>query len=79
MGPHTQNFRESAALLESAGAAVVVRDAADLGRELTRLLSDGDLRVKLGEAGREAVASRHGAVRETLELVSRFLIPGDHP
>src|SRR5437773_1846786 len=78
-GPHAQNFRESAALLESAGAAVVVRDAADLGRELTRLLSDGDLRVKLGEAGREAVASRHGAVRETLELVSRFLIPGDHP
>jgi spore maturation protein CgeB len=55
----------------------VVRDAAELGREVTRLLSDPALRVKLGEAGYQAVASRHGAVRETLELVSHFLLPGD--
>ena len=77
MGPHTQNFRESAALLESAGAAWVVRDGAQLGRELTRLLSDAGLRTKTGEAGYGAVASRHGAVRETLELVGRFLVPGE--
>jgi 3-deoxy-D-manno-octulosonic-acid transferase len=77
MGPHTQNFRESAALLESAGAAVVVRDGGELGRELTRLLADAPLRAKMGEAGYEAVATRHGAVRETLELVGRFLVPGD--
>lgn len=75
-GPHTTNFREAAALLESAGAALVVRDGAELGRKLARLLGDRDLRVKLGEAGYEAVASRHGAVRETLDLVGRFLYPG---
>ncbi len=74
-GPHTTNFREAAALLESAGAAVVVRDGADLGRELCRLLADRDLRAKLGEAAYDAVAGRHGAVRETLELVGRFLRP----
>jgi 3-deoxy-D-manno-octulosonic-acid transferase len=75
VGPHTGNFRESASLLESAGAAIVVRDAAELGRELRRLLADPDLRAKLGEAGYETVASRHGAVRETLDLVGRFLSP----
>lgn len=75
-GPHTTNFREAAALLESAGAARVVRDGAALGRELARLLGDHELRLKLGEAGYDAVASRHGAVRETLDLVGRFLSPG---
>jgi len=79
MGPHTENFRESAALLEAAGAAAVVRDAGELGRELARLLSDAGLRAKLGEVAYEAAASHRGAVRETLELVSRFLVPGDHP
>src|SRR2546425_566192 len=76
VGPHTGNFRESASLLESAGAALVVRDASELARELRRLLADPDLRAKLGNAGYEAVASRHGAVRETLDLIGRYLYPG---
>jgi 3-deoxy-D-manno-octulosonic-acid transferase len=75
-GPHTENFRESTSLLESVGAALVVRDAAELSSELRRLLADPDLRAKLGDAGYEAVASRHGAVRETLDLIGRYLYPG---
>jgi 3-deoxy-D-manno-octulosonic-acid transferase len=75
-GPHTQNFRESAALLVASGAAAVVLDGAALGRELRRLLADPALCVARGAAGYAAVASRHGAVRETLELVARFLYPG---
>jgi 3-deoxy-D-manno-octulosonic-acid transferase len=76
IGPHTHNFREAVGLLESAAAALVVRDTAELSRELRRLLADPDLRLKLGDAGYEAVASRHGAVRETLDLVGRYLYPG---
>jgi 3-deoxy-D-manno-octulosonic-acid transferase len=76
VGPHVGNFRESTSLLESVGAAVVVRDAAELSRELRRLLADPDLRAKLGDAGYEAIVSRQGAVRETLELVERYLRPG---
>jgi 3-deoxy-D-manno-octulosonic-acid transferase len=75
VGPHTGNFREAVGLLESAGSALVVRDAAELSRELRRLLADRDLRLKLGDAGYEAVASRHGAVSETLDLVGRYLYP----
>src|SRR5262249_49579400 len=79
VGPHTGNFRESVGLLESVDAAVVARDAAELSRELRRLLADPDLRAKLGNAGYEAVAARHGAVRETLDLVGRFLYPQARP
>jgi 3-deoxy-D-manno-octulosonic-acid transferase len=78
VGPHVGNFRESTTLLESVGAALVVRDAAELSRELRRLLADPDLRAKLGDAGYEAIVSRQGAVRETLELVDRYLRPGAH-
>jgi 3-deoxy-D-manno-octulosonic-acid transferase len=75
-GPHTDNFREPAALLLDADAAVCVHDAHELTAALRRLLTDPALRTKMGDAGFEAVASRHGAVRETLELVSRFLRAG---
>jgi hypothetical protein len=44
--------------------------------ELRRLLADPALCVARGTAGYAAVASRHGAVQETLELVARFLYPG---
>ena len=73
-GPHTENFREAAALLVDAGAAAVVRDAAELARALGELLADPQGRAGRGAAGYEAVAARHGAVRETLGLIDRFLM-----
>jgi 3-deoxy-D-manno-octulosonic-acid transferase len=76
VGPHTDNFREAAALLVDAGAAVVVTDAASMAAELKALLSDPVMAAKRGEAGAEAVAARHGAVAATLELVERYLRPG---
>lgn len=74
-GPHTENFREAAALLESNGGALVVRDGPELVRQLRRLLADAGLCAKLGNAAYEALAARRGAVRETLDLVERFLYP----
>jgi 3-deoxy-D-manno-octulosonic-acid transferase len=74
-GPHIENFREPAALLLDADAAICVHDAHELAAALRRLLSDPALRTKMGDAGFQALASRHGAVRETLDLVSRFLRP----
>jgi 3-deoxy-D-manno-octulosonic-acid transferase len=75
-GPHTTNFREAVALLVECGGGIVVHDAAELAAELRRLLADPELRAKLGTLACEAVASRHGAVRATLDLVERFLRPG---
>jgi 3-deoxy-D-manno-octulosonic-acid transferase len=79
LGPHNENFRESAELLLACGAATMVRNAIELGGELTALLGDPALRERLGAAGRAAVASRHGAVRETLELAARFLAVPERP
>ncbi len=75
VGPHTDNFREAAALLVDAEAAVVVTDAASLAAELRTLLADPALASKRGEAGGEAAGARHGAVGATLELLERYLLP----
>jgi 3-deoxy-D-manno-octulosonic-acid transferase len=73
-GPHTTNFRESAEALVASGGGLRVSDASELQDALLRLLGDPGLRAKLGDAGYDAVVARQGAVRETLELVERFLI-----
>jgi 3-deoxy-D-manno-octulosonic-acid transferase len=78
-GPHATNFRESAALLESVGAAVIVETGGDLEREMSRLLGDPELRREMGAAGYSAVAARQGAVAQTLALVERVLVDGRAP
>jgi len=78
-GPHATNFRDSAALLESVGAAVVVEDTADLEQHLSRLLGRPDIRREMGDAGFAAVAARQGAVAQTLALVERVLVDGRAP
>jgi len=78
-GPHTQNFREGAELLRSAGAAMVVRDAHELAREAERLLKDPVLRHTMGEAGCTAVAGQQGAVAGTMTLIERHLIASFAP
>ena len=78
-GPYTSNFREAAALLTSCGAGRVVKDAVELTQGLRMLLLDPALRATLGDAGYEAAASRHGAVRETLDLLDRFVYPSVAP
>jgi len=71
VGPHVANFRESTSLLESVGAAVVVRDAVEFSREL------GDcwpIRI-FGRSWATRIRGHRvppGAVRETLELVDRI-------
>jgi 3-deoxy-D-manno-octulosonic-acid transferase len=76
-GPHTENFRESADLVVAAGGGLVVRDAAELAATVHTLLSDPVRARAMGEAGQAAVNARHGAVRETLDLVARFLLPSE--
>ncbi|PWU25672.1 MAG: 3-deoxy-D-manno-octulosonic acid transferase [Candidatus Rokuibacteriota bacterium] len=76
-GPHTENFRESAELLLNAGAAVVVNDAAELAREVERMLVNPERSKAMGNAAFRAVAARQGALHETLALVERHLIARD--
>lgn len=75
-GPHTGNFRDSAELLEGAGGALVVKDAAELTRAMLRLLDSDEVRRRMGEAAFAAVATKQGAVGQTLALLERVLMGG---
>ncbi|MFQ5521773.1 MAG: 3-deoxy-D-manno-octulosonic acid transferase, partial [Candidatus Methylomirabilia bacterium] len=70
-GPHTSNFRESASLLLGSGGGLLVEDGVGLESAAHRLLADPHLARRMGEAAFAAVASRQGAVRETVELLKK--------
>jgi 3-deoxy-D-manno-octulosonic-acid transferase len=80
-GSHVENFRDAARLLLKAGAAIQVRDGADLGAVLRRLLDDPAQRERMALAAREALAGQTGACPKTLDLMARFLFrdPPPHP
>jgi 3-deoxy-D-manno-octulosonic-acid transferase len=70
IGPSTRNFAEAAREAVACGAALTIRDADDLVAQVNAMLSDGQGRVRMGDAGR-AFAERHrGATARTLEMLS---------
>src|SRR5262249_31090813 len=74
-GPYTTNFREPPAFLVERGGGIPARAPAGWPAEPARLLADPALRAKVGGLAHEAAAGRHGAVKATLDLVERFLLP----
>lgn len=72
-GPSAFNFREIAALLESAQALVVVDDGAALARELSRLVDDAELRRARGAAAKRVVEENRGALEKLLAEIDRLL------
>jgi 3-deoxy-D-manno-octulosonic-acid transferase len=72
-GPHVWNFTDAARRLVGVGGAVMVHDAAELERELARLLADGELRARMGGAARELVRRQQGATHRTLDVIDGVL------
>jgi 3-deoxy-D-manno-octulosonic-acid transferase len=72
-GPHVWNFRDIAARLVEAGAAVQVPDAVALEDTVTRLLADAGERQRLGLAARQFVRQQQGATERTMDLLDRLL------
>ena len=70
-GPHVWNFRDAAKRLVEVGGAVMVADAAELERALSRLLADAGLRERMGAAARELVRRQQGATARTLAVLDR--------
>ncbi len=73
LGPHTFNFADASRLLESVGAAVRVEDASDIARRLGAWLADDAARRRAGDAARQAVAARRGALARLLALLEQPL------
>ncbi|MDP6409070.1 MAG: 3-deoxy-D-manno-octulosonic acid transferase [Planctomycetota bacterium] len=79
-GPHVDNFRQEAELLERAGASLRLAGPEELGATLRELLDDGERRERMSRAGMEVAATQAGASRRTLEALGRWgLIPTADP
>ena len=72
-GPHVWNFRDTAVRLVEAGAALQVRDAAELEISVAQLLNDPAERQRLGATARHFVRSQQGATERTLALLELLL------
>jgi 3-deoxy-D-manno-octulosonic-acid transferase len=67
------NFREAAALLLRAAAAIQVGSGPELTGALARLLSDAQAREALGQAAWSAVRAHQGACLRTIAAIERVL------
>jgi len=75
-GPHTDNFLQETALLEEVGAAIRVRDAADLEHQIRFLLGDPLARERMSQAGIQVALAQRGATRRSVQaLESRLGLP----
>jgi len=73
-GPHMENFNEASAYFIERGAAIQVSDAADLTRQLARLLRDPSARERMGRAAMAALAAHHGACERTVALLEQLVL-----
>lgn len=69
-GPHMHNFLEISRLTQDRGAGIQVGDKHELRKAVTTLLSDPNLRFKMGEAGKMLIKENKGALERTLALFS---------
>jgi 3-deoxy-D-manno-octulosonic-acid transferase len=74
-GPHTENVDDVAHLLLREGGGLRVRDGAELGETLRRLLDHEGERAAMGEAARRAAESMGGALGRTLQALEEWGFP----
>jgi 3-deoxy-D-manno-octulosonic-acid transferase len=72
-GPHNWNFKETVTRLVEHHAAVEVADAAELEREVLRLLANAAARRALGAAAQRFVVAQQGATERTLDALEPLL------
>jgi 3-deoxy-D-manno-octulosonic-acid transferase len=72
-GPHVWNFRDIAARLVQASAAVQVADANELEPTIRSLFNDPERRESMGEAARLFVKEQQGATLATMTAIDRVL------
>ena len=74
-GPYMFNFELIARMLLENGAAVEVRNDAELSRQVKALLLDGKHSRSMGERAYEVFCMNRGAVDRTLRVAESFLRP----
>jgi len=72
-GPHLNNFLWAQAILEEAGAGIMVTDAASLARAVRHLLDHPEIRDDLGRRAQSALIPHQGAARRQAELIASLV------
>jgi 3-deoxy-D-manno-octulosonic-acid transferase len=72
-GPHVANFADVYKLLDSAGGAVLVRDASELAQTLAELFVDGARLREIARTAARVVESQTGAVDRMLDAIEPYL------
>ena len=68
-GPYMQNFRDMEAEFAAGGAAIRVKDSADLERVLWKLIQEPEERKRLGQTARAVVVRNQGATNRVIEEI----------
>jgi len=76
VGPNTVNAKEVVAALIECGAALRINDQQSLQATAEKLLGDGLLRDRMGQAGLALIKKNRGALDLTLDVIDRQL---NHP
>jgi 3-deoxy-D-manno-octulosonic-acid transferase len=69
-GPHLGNFLWAQAIIEAAGAGIMVHDAASLSRAVRDLLDQPGKRQEMGRQAQAALVPHQGAARRQAELIA---------
>lgn len=77
-GPHVESFAEPFALLRDAGAALEVKDAADIARAVDGLWRDGERRAAMTHAATAALATGGAALEATVAALIGLLPEAAH-
>lgn len=72
-GPHCENVRKIADILEASTAGRRIEDSAELSRALIESFDDLEACRIRGELGRETLEAHRGAVARTLEMIEEVL------
>jgi len=78
-GPHMENFREPVDALTAADAVVFASDAAEIARQVARLLQDPDGARAMGARARAVVVCHQGATRKTVARLATLLNANSAP
>jgi 3-deoxy-D-manno-octulosonic-acid transferase len=69
-GPHLGNFLWAQAIIEAAGAGIMVHDAASLAQAVSELLDQPGKREEMGRRAQAALVPHQGAARRQAELIA---------
>jgi 3-deoxy-D-manno-octulosonic-acid transferase len=74
VGPHLHNFEEISEALFEAGAALRVRDRAELEQAVSSLLSDARAREAMAESGSRLIEASRGASQRLVDIIDEMLV-----